>query len=127
MRMYSEKDIEELRFDAAYFALDCPDEFFSLPAAELAAVCNGVGPGRWHKFARWILTRIAGEYAVTAAIHDLQHELALQGNKECAKIFLHNALKIHAATYGSIVEKLFIYLAFGALKFFGGKYWRKKV
>ena len=127
MRMYSEKDIEELRFSAAYFGLDCPDAFFSLPAAELAAVCNGVGPAGWGKLPRWILTRLSGEYAVVAAIHDLQQEQALLSNREAALIFLANSLKVHRATFGSIVEKLFIYFAFGALTLFGSKYWSTKV
>lgn len=123
--MYSESDIEDLRFSAAYFGLDCPDEFFSLPAAELAAVCNGVGPAGWGKLPRWILTNLSGKYAVVAAIHDLQQEQALLSNREAALIFLSNALKIHRDTFGGVVGKGLIYLAYLALLVFGSAYWKE--
>lgn len=122
--VYLESEILYLQRLARFYELLAPVEFFELDPAELCRICNGVGPASWSKFTRWLLTAIAGDYAVVSAIHDVQQELGRQGNAECAEIFVGNALKIHAARQDGKLAKMAIHFAGFLLKIFGQKYWR---
>lgn len=122
--VYLESEIGYLQRLAYFYELVAPVEFFELDPAELCRICNGVGPASWSKFTRWLLAKVAGEYAVVSAIHDVQQELARQSNRECAEIFVGNALKIHSARKDGKIAKIAIYLSGFLLKTFGQKYWR---
>lgn len=122
--VYTEKEITYLQRSARAYELIAPEEFYTTDPAELCRICNGVGPAEWSRVIRWIFSKIAGDYAVVSAIHDVQQELARQSCIECAEIFIGNSLKIHAVRKDGRFTKCLIYLAGFALKIFGKKYWR---
>lgn len=132
--IYSVDDINKLRVAAVHFSLEAPTEFWNLPAEQMIKICNGIGPAGWIKGIREKLTRLAGDYAVVAAIHDVQQEFKIGTNKAASRIFLHNSLKIWALRHGikgfmilsAWVELALSVAAFLALYFWGDKYWEMR-
>ena len=123
--VYSVEEIRRLCRMAVELELEYPEEFLLLEAEELAAICNGVGPGAWSRWVRRALTYFAGDYAVVSAIHDVQQEFCSCDHKAAAEIFVKNALKICFYRQGGRWQKIVIHLAGWALKTFGGKFWKE--
>ena len=131
--IYSVDNIVQLRVAAVYFDLAAPSEFWNLPADQMAAICNGVGPAAWFRQIREKLTLLAGDYGVVAAIHDVQQEFGAISSKAASWCFLQNSLKVWHRRHGlkglaiisAWVELALAAAAFAALYIFGEKYWKE--
>ncbi len=73
---YTEKDIKEFRYTASTIGMNCCDEFYDLPLAELTRICNGYGPDRWPDSIRKVLTWVFRNFPEVAAEHDVRYEFS---------------------------------------------------
>lgn len=59
----------------AEFGALAPDSFWLASDAELAAACNGVGPDRWPRAARAVLSWLLRPLDASSAPHDWEYSL----------------------------------------------------
>jgi hypothetical protein len=73
---YTAAEIEELIATARAANLEGVELLESDSPAEIAKLCNGVGPDSWGEEARDIVTKFLHYFEAPAAIHDVAHSKA---------------------------------------------------
>lgn len=70
----TEKEVLNGRNRARKLNLSAPEEYWTMPAAMLAKICNGYGPDAWPQTCRDILTWIYRNMPVSSQIHDVRYD-----------------------------------------------------
>jgi hypothetical protein len=74
MTKYTVAQIEQYRTRAIKLGLSASDNYWKMPTATLAEICNGYGPDRWPESLRDVLTWIYRHMPIASQIHDERYE-----------------------------------------------------